>query len=74
MHACSEKRKETRNKKIVELKIRGYRDGIKKSHKIGMGYESPHIMNGITQCAMLWTSIVQCLQVDDIVAMLKSTT
>ena len=31
------------NKQLFELKSRGYRDGIKKD-KIGMGYESLHIM------------------------------
>ena len=28
----------------MKLKSRGYRDGIKRRDKIGMGYESLHIM------------------------------
>ena len=36
----------TRKEKIFELKRRVYRDGIKKKRdKIGMGYESLHIMD-----------------------------
>ena len=37
------------NEKFFELKRRGYRDGIKKKRdKIGMGYESLHIMELIS--------------------------
>ena len=60
MHACSKERKKT---KKFELKSRGYRDGIKrKKDKIGMGYESLHIMELVS---------VQCLQVDDVIPILS---
>ena len=49
-------------KKICELKSRGYRDGIKKRDKIGMGYESLHVMELLS---------VQCLQVDDVIPILS---
>ena len=43
MHAVKKERR-LENEKFFELKSRGYRDGIKKREKIGMGYESLHIM------------------------------
>ena len=36
------------NKKFFELKRGGYRDGIKRKDKIGMGHESLHIMELIS--------------------------
>ena len=49
MHAVKKERR-LENKKIFELKRRGYRGGIykKKRDKIGMGYESLHIMELIS--------------------------
>ena len=47
---------------FFELKSKGYRDGIKRRDKIGMGYESLHIMELLS---------VQCLQVDDVIPIFK---
>ena len=56
VHACMQLKKGRRleNEKFFELKSRGYRDGIYKTKrdKIGMGYESLHIMEIATQWAM----------------------
>ena len=41
---------------MFELKSKGYRDGIKRRDKIGMGYESLNIMELFS---------VQCLQVSE---------
>ena len=43
MHAVKNERRQD-NKIFFELERRGYRDGIKVRDKIGMGYESLHIM------------------------------
>ena len=54
------KRKETRKlKKFFELISRGYRDGIKRRDKIGMGYD---VMESLS---------VQFLQVDDVILILS---
>ena len=43
------KERRPENEKFFELKRSGYRDGIKKKReKIGMGYESLHIMELIS--------------------------
>ena len=47
MHAVKKERR-VENKKFFELKRGGYKDGIKKRDKIGMGYESLHIMELIS--------------------------
>ena len=60
MHACSKKGRRL-EKKFSELKSRGYRDGIKRD-KIGMGYESLHVIKLLS---------VQYLQVDDVIPILS---
>ena len=71
MHACIKKGRRLENKKIFELKSRGYRDGIKRKetrYKRDGVWVTAH--NGITQCAMptsWWCNPY-------IVALLKTTT
>ena len=55
MHACS-KNKETRKKKEGIIIVTVYID------KIGMGYESLHIIEFL---------IVQCLKIDDVIPILS---
>ena len=52
MHAVKKGKRLENKKKFFELKGCGYRDGIKRRDKIGMGYESLHIMELHTQYAM----------------------
>ena len=62
MHAVK-KGKRLENEKFFELKRKEYRDVYKKKRdKIGMGYESLHIMELLS---------VQCLQVDDVIPTLS---
>ena len=49
-------------KKFFELKSRGYRNGVKRRDKIGMGYELLHVMGLLS---------VQWLQVDDVIPILS---
>ena len=58
MYALKKGRRLENKKKFFELKSRGYRDGVKRRDKIGMGYESLHIMELLS---------VQCLQIDDVI-------
>ena len=49
-------------KKFFELKSRGYRNGVKRRDKIGVGYELVHVMGLLS---------VQWLQVDDVIPILS---